>query len=77
MSIRKQQLKELKDKNILVRITTDKYDESYNGFIQEFKNEFLVLETFNDDCFYDGLKIFKQSNISRIRWEGNDLLSVS
>lgn len=77
MSIRKQQLKELKEKNILVKISTDKYDESYIGFIQDFKNELLVLDTFNDDCIYDGLKIFKQINISRIRWEGNDLLSVS
>jgi hypothetical protein len=67
----------LKSEQTFAAIYTDHYDESDYGFIMDFNEDFLVLEKFNSDCFYDGISIFVRENITRIRWGGNEITSTS
>ncbi len=77
MDLNTKYLQKLKSENILAHIYTDHYDESDYGFILDFNDEFLLIEKFDDDCNYDGLSIFQRHNITRVRWSGNDIESVS
>ena len=72
MNLKTKQLNRLKDKEILVDIFIDCYNESVNGFIVEFNEEFLLLEKFNAECQTNGISILKTDNIARIRWGGTD-----
>lgn len=75
MDIKTNYLDKLKSDQTLVDIYTDNYVESDLGFILDFNDDFLLLETFDDDCNYDGLSIFFRHNITRIRWGGNEISS--
>ena len=70
-------LNKLKTEQILADFYTDNYDESDYGFVIDFNDDFLIIEQFNNECKYDGLTIFLRQNITRIRWSGNDIESVS
>ena len=73
MSVEKKYLEKLSKENILVDIFTDNYAESFYGFIVKFNDDFLLLEHYNDDLIYNGIIIFKTENITRIKWNGNDI----
>ncbi|MBK9249996.1 MAG: hypothetical protein IPM69_18300 [Ignavibacteria bacterium] len=75
MNLQLKYIEKLKSEQILAEVYTDKYDESFCGFVVDYNPEFIVLEIFDDDCNYDGVTILLISNISRIRWAGNDLES--
>ncbi|MBT0549603.1 hypothetical protein AWR42_02735 [Riemerella anatipestifer] len=77
MNLYTKYLEKLKTENILVDIYTDNYDESDYGFIIDFNDDFLLIEKFDKECNYDGLTILLRHNITRIRWSGNDLESVT
>ena len=70
-------LNKLKNEQILADFYTDRYDESDYGFVVDYNDDYLLIEKFDDECNYDGLTIFLRHNISRIRWSGNDIESVS
>jgi hypothetical protein len=69
-------LKTLQTKDIFVDIFTDHYNESFFGFIKEFNDNFLLLEHYNEDGFYNGIMIFKRQDITRIRWDNNEIKSA-
>tara|TARA_B110000114_G_C14829436_1_gene292029 strand:- start:52 stop:594 length:543 start_codon:yes stop_codon:yes gene_type:complete len=73
MNIQAKYLENLKDKKIFVDIYTDNFNESIYGFIFNFNNDFILLEKFTDTGQVDGIIILKRENISRIKWEGNDI----
>lgn len=77
MDLKTKYLQKLKGENTLLDIYTDNYDESDYGFIVDFNDNFLLIEKFDDECNYDGVTIFLRHNITRIRWSGNDIESVS
>lgn len=69
-------LDKLKASKELVDIYTDRYEESSFGFIVQYNNDYLVLESIDDDNNPDGLIIFQRENITRIRWGGNEIEST-
>lgn len=75
MDLQIKYIEKLKSEQILVDVYTDKYDESFCGYIVAYTTDFIVLEKYGDDCNYDGLSILLIRNISRIRWGGNELES--
>lgn len=77
MDLKDKQLEILKSEKTLVDLYTDHFNESDYGYILEYTDVFLVLEKYDSDCHYDGLSVFFRTNISRIRWGGNDIGSVS
>lgn len=68
-------LDKLKSSKELIDVYTDRHDESSYGFIIDFNENYLVLESINDNR-PDGLTIFNRENITRIRWGGNEIEST-
>ncbi len=77
MKIANKTLETLQTKDIYVDIFTDHYDESFFGFVRVFNDNFLLLEHYNEDGFYNGIVIFKRQDITRIRWDNNEIESAS
>jgi hypothetical protein len=77
LDIKTKYIGKLKSEQILADFYTDYYDESDYGFVVDFNDDFLLIEKFDNECNYDGLSIFLRNNISRIRWSGNALESIS
>ncbi len=77
MELTTKYLDKLKDEHILADFYADNYDESEYGFIVDYNDKFLVIEKFDNNCNYDGLVIYLRQNITRIRWSGNEIESVS
>jgi hypothetical protein len=77
MEIANKTLETLQKKEIYVDIFTDHYDESFFGFVRVFNDNFLLLEHYNEDGFYNGIVIFKRQDITRIRWDNNEIKSAS
>lgn len=69
-------LDNLKSSKELVDIYTDRYEESHYGYILDYNEDFLVLESIDDDNNPDGVTVFHRENITRIRWGGNELQST-
>ena len=76
MKIADKTLKLLQTKEIFVDIYTDHFNESLYGFVKVFNNNFLLLEHYNEDGFYNGIVIFRREDITRIRWDNNDINST-
>jgi hypothetical protein len=76
MSIADKTLKTLQTYGIFVDIFTDHFDDSLFGFIRDFNDSFLLLEHYNEDGFYNGVVIFKRQDITRIRWDNNEIKSA-
>lgn len=77
MKLERKYLKQLKKNKEFVDIYTDNYDESNFGFIVDFNDTFLVLDSYNEDAKADGIVVFFRENITRIRWKGNEITSLS
>ncbi len=77
MKIADKTLETLQTKGIYVDIFTDHYDESFFGFVRVFNDHSLLLEHYNDDGFYNGIIVFKRQDITRIRWDNNEIKSAS
>ena len=69
-------LKTLQIKEIFIDIYTDYFDESFYGFIRDFNDDFLLLEHYNDDSLYNGIIVFRREDITRIKWNNNDINSA-
>lgn len=76
MSIETRNLKRLVEEKIFVDVYTDRYEESTYGFIADFNENFLVLDSYSDDSNADGTVVFFRENITRIRWGGNHISST-
>ncbi|MEO7992494.1 MAG: hypothetical protein ABI663_23285 [Chryseolinea sp.] len=76
MSVETKTLKKLQTENIFVDIFTDMFDESFYGFIRQFNANFLLLEHYNDDGLYNGIVVFRLEDITRIKWDNNDINST-
>lgn len=76
MNIETKNLKRLIEDRTFVDVYEDRYDESAYGFIVDFNDTFLVLDSFDDDSNADGIVVFFRENITRIRWGGNDISSA-
>ena len=76
MKIADKILDTLLTKGIFVDIFTDQYSESCYGFIRIFNDNYLLLEHYNDDGLYNGIMIFKRDDITRIRWDNNEIRST-
>jgi hypothetical protein len=77
MDIAQKTLKSLQKKDILLDVYTDHFNESLYGFVRDFNDEFLLLEHYNDDGLYNGIIILRRQDITRIRWDNNDINSIS
>lgn len=73
MALYNKKLQELKEQREFVDIYTDIYDESIFGFIVDYNETFLVLDSYSDSSLADGIVVFFRENISRIRWGGNEI----
>ena len=76
MNIASKYLKKLQTEKSFVDIFTDLFNESFYGFIRKFNDEFLLLENYNDDGMFNGIIVFRKEDITRIKWENNDINSV-
>lgn len=76
MSVQTKTLKKLQSENILVDIFTDLFNESHYGFIRKSNDKFLLLEHYNSDGIYNGIIVFRTSDITRIKWDNNNLKST-
>lgn len=76
MNIETKNLKKIVEDKIFVDVFTDRYEESTYGFIKDFNDIFLVLESYSDDSNADGIVVFFRENITRIRWGGNNISSA-
>jgi len=76
MELKLKYLNKLKTEQILAKFYTDHFDESDYGFVIDFNEEFLIIETIDIYSNYNGISIFYLENISRILWSGNDIENV-
>lgn len=76
MNIANKTLTALQTKEIFTEIFTDHFNLSFYGFIRNFNDHFLLLEHYNEDGFYNGIIIFRRADITRIKWDNNDLNSA-
>ncbi|MFD2910242.1 hypothetical protein ACFSX9_16040 [Flavobacterium ardleyense] len=75
MKIEEKYLEKIKSENIFIDIYTDHYEESFYGFIINYTDNLILIEKYNDDFIYDGISVFQRENITRIKWNGNDINS--
>ena len=73
MNVANKTLENLQAKEIFVDIFTDHYDQSFYGYIRVFNDNFLLLEHYNEDGLYNGIVIFRRHDITRIRWDNNEI----
>ena len=76
MNLTDKTIKELQTKDIFVDIYTDNFDESLYGFIKDYNDDFLLLEHYNEDGFYNGIIIFRRQDITRVKWDNNNINST-
>ncbi|TAG43513.1 MAG: hypothetical protein EAZ31_04170, partial [Cytophagia bacterium] len=76
MDIQTKYISKFKSEKTFLLIYTDHFDDSTYSFVIDYNEEFLVLECFNEDGDYNGISILLRENITRIRWQGNDITSV-
>jgi hypothetical protein len=76
MKIADKTLKTLQTEGIYVDIFTDHYNASFFGFIRVFNDHSLLLEHYNDDGIYNGIIVFRRQDITRIRWDNNEIKSA-
>jgi hypothetical protein len=77
MKIADKTLETIQTKGIYVDVFTDHFDESFFGFVLVFNDHFLLLEHYNNDGFYNGVIVFRRQDITRIRWDNNEIKSAS
>ena len=77
MEIADKTLETLQTKEIYVDIFTDHYDASFFGFIRIYNDNYVLLEHYNLDGFYNGIIVFRRQDITRIRWDNNEIKSAS
>ncbi len=73
MKLQVKYLEKLQLEKTFIDIYTDHFEESRYGFIVSFNENLLLLEQFSDIGEADGISIIKIENITRIKWEGNDI----
>jgi hypothetical protein len=76
MNVYFERMKFLIDQKKLVSIFTDRFNESFIGYIRKVSDEFLLLEAFEMGQ-PDGIKIFHLCEITRIRWDSKELSIVN
>ena len=76
MGLKAKYLEKFKNENILADFYTDNYEESDFGFVIDFNDDYLLIESFDSDCKYDGIITFLRQDVTRIRWFGNEIESV-
>ncbi|UYQ91650.1 hypothetical protein MKQ68_16295 [Chitinophaga horti] len=77
MSLETKYLGKLKHYQTLVDISIDRYNDFDFGYVVDFNDEFLLIERFESEGAYDGLSLLRRDRVSRIRWGGNEISSVS
>jgi hypothetical protein len=76
MRVESKILKQFQSEDIFVNIRIDSFDESFYGFIRIFNDNFLLLEVYDSNGFYDGIIIFRNEDISRVQWDNNNVNSI-
>ena len=78
MSIFNKIFKRLNKKEILVDIYRDEItDSSLTGIVLDYNHSFCCLNLIADDGTNNGISIVKNEDITRVRWEGNVIKSIS
>ncbi len=76
MSIADKTIKKLQTNDTFVDVYTDHFDESLYGFIFDFNDDFLLLEHYNEDGFYNGIVVLRRQDITRLKWDNNNVNST-
>jgi hypothetical protein len=77
MSVLIKTLKQLQEKTHLVDLYRDRLDdESLTGIVTEFTGDFIYLSLFSDSGLCNGISVVRLSDVTRIRWEGNERESI-
>jgi hypothetical protein len=77
MSVSTKFIERLKSEQIFIELHADRYDDSDYCFIIDYDDDFLVIERFKAEGGYEGISVLLRQNISRIKWGGNELTSIS
>lgn len=73
MELQQKYLEKLHIEKTLVDVYTDYFEESTYGYIVKFNDDFILLEQFTSIGEANGICIIRRENITRLRWEGNDI----
>ncbi|WP_298396034.1 hypothetical protein [Flavobacterium sp.] len=73
MDLQQQYFQKFQTEKILVDVYTDYFEESTYGYIVKFNDDFILLEQFTSIGEVNGISIIRRENITRLRWEGNDI----
>ena len=73
MILQQKYLEKFQSEKIFVDVYKDHFEESTYGFIINFNDEFILLEQFTNIGEANGIGIIRRENITRVRWEGNDI----
>ena len=77
MSILEKTLNQLQGNTQLVDVYRDRLDdESLTGIISGFNADFVYLSLFSESGLCNGVSIVRATDITRIRWEGNERTSI-
>jgi hypothetical protein len=77
MSILLKTLKLLHKDAELVDLYRDRLDdESLTGIVTAFSDDFIYLSLFSDSGLCNGISVVRISDITRVRWEGNERISI-
>ncbi len=77
MTVSEKILEKLVNEQILVDVFSDYFDLSMFGFIRKFNRDLIVFEHYNDDAIYNGIIIFRRQDITRLRWDNNEINSMA
>jgi len=76
MSLSKKYFTNFIKDHIFVDIYTDCYGESFFGNIVKSSDEYILIETYDNEGRYDGIVILEIENVNRVQWGGNECLEV-
>jgi hypothetical protein len=76
MSLEEKYLNKIVQEEIFVNIFRDGFDEESFGFILDFNEDFILLEYYKEDSSHDGVAILLREDVTRIRWEGNEISGI-
>ena len=77
MNLKIKYLNKLKTEQILACFYTDHYETYEFGFIIDFNEDYLVIERFDNKGNYEGLTVYLQHTITRVKWEGNEIENIT
>lgn len=77
MSVHTDLLHKLQAEQTLIDLYRDRLDqESLTGVVSGFTDTFIYMSLFSNDGLANGIAVVHLSDVTRVRWQGNALISI-